>query len=98
MSPCSQLEEPRSIRLLLLRQGEPDSEIEIVLQEHALDELPKFEALSYSWASEDGDCQCSSIVGVSGANIAITKNCEAALRRLRNRDSDRVLWIDAICP
>jgi hypothetical protein len=27
----------------------------------------------------------------------VTANCEAALRKLRNRDSERILWIDAIC-
>jgi hypothetical protein len=27
----------------------------------------------------------------------VTKNCEAALRRLRDKDGERILWIDAIC-
>jgi len=27
----------------------------------------------------------------------VTANCEAALRRLRNANSKRILWVDAIC-
>ncbi|KAH7078783.1 heterokaryon incompatibility protein-domain-containing protein [Paraphoma chrysanthemicola] len=59
---------------------------------------PVYEALSYTWATEDGDSSLSESIRdrVSGTNIAITKNCEAALRYLRLKGSNRVLWVDAI--
>ncbi|KAH7073309.1 heterokaryon incompatibility protein-domain-containing protein [Paraphoma chrysanthemicola] len=59
---------------------------------------PVYEALSYTWATEDGDSSLSESIRdrVSGTDIAITKNCEAALRYLRLKGSNRVFWIDAI--
>lgn len=32
-----------------------------------------------------------------GNCLSVTKNCEYALRTLRQKDQERVLWIDAIC-
>jgi hypothetical protein len=60
------------------------------------DETP-YEALSYTWATENGDSVRSSQLKCHGQSIWVTKNCEAALRRLRHSDSERILWVDAIC-
>jgi hypothetical protein len=91
----------KSIRLLTLHPCRENSDdIHITLSEVQLSEpIPdtvKYEALSYCWATEDGDDWRSQVVYCDGAQVLITKNCEAALRRLRGHD-DRMLWIDAIC-
>jgi Heterokaryon incompatibility protein (HET) len=55
--------------------------------------LHLYEALSYTWGSED--TPKSAIVNDNV--FAITANLESALLRLRNHTLDRVMWIDAIC-
>jgi hypothetical protein len=86
-----------SIRLLVLHSGEKSSPIRISLREVGSTDESEYEALSYTWATEDGDATLSSVISCNGAHIGITKNCENALRRIRNRDSHRVLWVDTIC-
>ncbi|KAM0351775.1 hypothetical protein ACHAPU_002287 [Fusarium lateritium] len=56
-----------------------------------------YEALSYTWATDDGDSSLSSSIDCEGGTIKVSKNCEKALRKLRRQDTARVLWIDAIC-
>lgn len=57
--------------------------------------LAEYEALSYTWG-DPKDRRAIRLNGHSQA-ISITANCEAALRRLRYLDRERVVWIDAIC-
>lgn len=59
----------------------------------------EYEALSYTWADETGDSERMSefLCDEDGSIIRITKNCEAAIRRVRYPDKDRWVWIDAIC-
>jgi hypothetical protein len=57
---------------------------------------PSFEALSYAWGSVHDTVE----IQVGKANdsvLAVTKNLESALQRLRSPDRPRVFWIDAIC-
>ncbi|KAF8858835.1 hypothetical protein BDZ45DRAFT_689829 [Acephala macrosclerotiorum] len=70
------LKHPDSIRLLLLAPGEMESPIQIFLAEFRLQENPPYEALSYTWATEDGDCSLSSQIRCGDARLWITKNCE----------------------
>lgn len=91
------LEHCNSIRLLTLHAGETLSPISISLHHVRLHDEAQYEALSYTWATEDDDASLSSVVKCDGVDIGITKNCESALGNLRSRDSDRVLWVDAIC-
>ncbi|XXG93998.1 hypothetical protein Hte_000249 [Hypoxylon texense] len=51
-----------------------------------------YETISYVW----GDPSNTSLIEVDGENIAITKNLEAALRRIRLPET-RTLWVDQIC-
>ncbi|KAI4865532.1 heterokaryon incompatibility protein-domain-containing protein [Hypoxylon rubiginosum] len=51
-----------------------------------------YETVSYVW----GDPSNTSLIEVDGKNVAITKNLEAALRRIRLLET-RTLWIDQIC-
>lgn len=86
-----------SIRLLtLLPSQDPYSDIEIKLSITPLDEAPDYEALSYTWATSDGDTSISSSVICEGARIMVTRNCVDFLRLLRRQGHERVLWMDAI--
>lgn len=93
----SSLRTANSIRLLSLFPAEGASSIHISLAEVRLREANPYEALSYAWATEQGDCERSSQIRCDSGYIWVTKNCEAALRRLRKRDIERLLWVDAIC-
>jgi len=93
------LSDHQSIRLWTLHQGSGDSQIEcslgIVSQKD--NSVPAYEAISYTWATEDGNQSRSQCLLVDGLVMYITCNCEAALRRFRLEDCSRVLWIDAVC-
>jgi hypothetical protein len=60
---------------------------------------PSYDALSYTWADETGDTDRSRTIQCVkySSTIHITKNCEAAIRRLRLSDKKRRIWIDAVC-
>jgi len=91
------LHHPDSIRLLAIYPGEFASPIQISLVEVRSRENPQYEALSYTWATEDGDCSRSSQIRCDdGKILLVTKNCELALRYLRKQDLPRTLWVDAI--
>src|ERR1700759_2110753 len=51
-----------------------------------------YDTLSYAWGYINGDC---SFV-CEGQEILVTKNCESAMRELRQTKPIRI-WIDAIC-
>ncbi|KAG8416094.1 hypothetical protein J3459_013795 [Metarhizium acridum] len=63
---------------------------------------PKYEALSYTWASELGSVKANVSSGSMSARqlfdeIELGGNLASALKHLRFKDKSRVLWIDAIC-
>lgn len=93
----SPLQHPDSIRLLTLHPGKGTSPIHISLSDFRLQQAPSYEALSYSWVTESGDCERSSQIHCGSTSIWVTTNCVAALKRLRKIDSERTLWVDAIC-
>jgi hypothetical protein len=64
-----------------------------------LERGPLYDALSYTWADESGDSDRSEIFHCvkDDSKLSITKNCDAALRRLRLSDKERRLWVDAVC-
>jgi hypothetical protein len=82
---------------MTLHPGDESSSIRISLDEVCLGTEPRYEALSYTWATKDGDDRRSSCIECEGGELLVTKNCEAALRRLRENDGERILWIDAVC-
>ncbi|KAE9364240.1 HET-domain-containing protein [Stipitochalara longipes BDJ] len=91
------LQHADSIRLLTLHPGEFASPIQVSLNEVRSQDDHMYQALSYTWATEDGDCKRSRQIKCHDMRIWVTRNCELALRYLRKEDSDRVLWVDAIC-
>ncbi|KAK6851527.1 HET domain protein [Apiospora arundinis] len=96
MSPYEQpLDPSRSETRLLTLLPSPnfDAEIQCLLDVVSLDETTDFEALSYVW----GDPSIREPISVGGENVLVTTNLIAALRRLRQPESRRVLWVDAVC-
>ncbi|KAN0102765.1 HET domain containing protein [Hyaloscypha variabilis] len=89
------LENECHIRLLRLAPGDELAAIKISILHADLDQQPTYEALSYTW----GDSKDATLISCDedGATLAVTRNCSAALRRLRSQASERILWIDAIC-
>ncbi|KAI1272199.1 HET-domain-containing protein [Xylaria sp. FL0933] len=59
----------------------------------------QYSAMSYTWADESGNADRSGAITLEkdNATIKVTKNCEAALRRLRHPQLRRDVWIDANC-
>ncbi|KAK1528047.1 hypothetical protein CPAR01_12605 [Colletotrichum paranaense] len=89
----------RKTRLLDLIGGSYHDPIRIELHIADLAVKPEYEALSYTWADENGDSsKCErAYIGERWDILPITKNCSNALRRLRYQNRPRRLWVDAIC-
>ena len=85
------------IRPIVLYAGEPLDNLVCDIIVVSLADRPAYEAVSYTWANTKGDASLTSVISCRGKGIAITKNCEAALQRLRLQNRSRRLWIDAIC-
>jgi hypothetical protein len=84
-----------SFRLVRLIQGE-ESEIKCDLFHAAIydaEDAIEYEALSYTWGSNDKP----HYIEVNGRTLDVTKSLLEALQHLRQKNEDRILWIDAIC-
>jgi hypothetical protein len=59
----------------------------------------EYSALSYTWATEDGAAERSDLIhcGPRQLDLAISRNCATALRRLRQQGFKRTIWVDMIC-
>lgn len=80
-------------RLLHLKGG-TGRYIECELVHALLDnEKCQYEAVSYTW----GEPQMQDTISFDGQQLPITLHLSQLLRDLRLPDSDRILWIDAIC-
>lgn len=55
-----------------------------------------YETLSYTWGEPEERKKHDQIT-LGGVAFGVTKNLAQALRQLRRRDSNRCLWVDAIC-
>lgn len=56
---------------------------------------PMYEALSYVWGAMEADASYS--LDIDGTITEITPNLYHALQALRQKESPRVLWVDAVC-
>jgi hypothetical protein len=92
-----QVDNGLEIRLVFLGPGDRGDPLRCVIRHVNLQDCPHYAAVSYTWATEDGDDAKSGRVYCDDAVIPITANCEAALRRLRSSSTVRVLWVDSIC-
>jgi hypothetical protein len=86
------------IRLLVVLPGEPSDQLRCDIIHVNLEDGPDYEAVSYTWASDDGDATLSQTIYCDvDKYISVTINCDKALRQLRRRGLKRRLWIDAVC-
>ncbi|TVY51984.1 Heterokaryon incompatibility protein 6,OR allele [Lachnellula cervina] len=103
-SPASLLRPPRyeyqplpsqrHIRLLELQKSPSDSLISYRLVSYLLDDLPQYQALSYTW----GDGKPASTIFLDGMWFGITTNVQDFLSRLKSPSfGPTYIWIDAIC-
>lgn len=83
-----------AFRLLRLSKGD-SFDIECELFQAYLDDesIITYDALSYAW----GSTKQYDIITVNGRRLGATRNLYLALQKLRLRDEDRILWVDAIC-
>jgi hypothetical protein len=82
----------------VLLPGEQADPIRCEIIHVNLDDDPEYEAVSYMWATADGDASfCRNIHCGNNKFISVTMNCEAVLRQLRSSGLQRRVWIDAIC-
>jgi hypothetical protein len=89
------LPDSNSFRLLTIHRDESNAPLTLSLTPvHFSDKLPVYEALSYVWGMEPG-CKAAMCNGHFLENI--TTNLHEALERLRTREEDRIVWIDALC-
>lgn len=102
------LERLGDIRVLTIRRGNFDDEIECVLKACRLNDPktpnnlnpPSYEALSYHWGVGDADHIIKIYTGEYPGwprNFRVRRNLHSALKHLRFSDRSRTLWIDAIC-
>ena len=90
----SPLANPESeIRLVILQPGKKSDSVHCDLITVPSISAKSFEALSYCW----GTTRVTNTIFVCGKSLQISPNLEQALRHLRKRNSQRSLWIDAIC-
>lgn len=89
----------REIRLRVLEPGPFGSPINCRVIHTVLGSWnqPGYEALSYTWADRSGDYSYSHMVQCGDQRIPVTKNGEAALRRVRLERETRMIWIDQLC-
>jgi len=102
-----------TIRLIRLKKGPVTATISCELFETSLGEDRGFpyEALSYTWGGSepgqsfldhDGEARCAQIekpvtIVVNHFNFYVAPNLYSALCHLRDVETDRILWVDAIC-
>lgn len=93
--PYKPLDEARNeIRLLRLHPSrDPASSVICDLVHVSLNQAPPYEALSYTW----GRPIFSERITLGGHDFIATENLKEALLALRQADTPRDLWVDAVC-
>ena len=91
----TELSSNTQIRILTLHPGDDRDSLRGTLSERKNEE---YEALSWTWGSEDEDSFIDLFADHSpGGRMLIKPNLECALKHLRRQHEKRVLWVDAIC-
>ncbi|OQO12812.1 hypothetical protein B0A48_02276 [Cryoendolithus antarcticus] len=81
------------IRLLALSPGDEHDQLQGSFKVVSLERPPPYRAISYAW----GDAVLSRKVIVDERQLNITLSLEGALRRLRSKNDEVILWADAVC-
>ncbi|KAH8649272.1 heterokaryon incompatibility protein-domain-containing protein [Xylariales sp. PMI_506] len=93
------LTKSNQIRLLALAKGDFEDPIHGMFAYASLGGDVHFKALSYTWTDTSGDNSRREhlFLGPHWDIFMVTANCLGALRRLRRRDEEVLVWVDAIC-
>lgn len=95
------LQDRTQVRLFCLYPGKYHDEITGCMYTVSIEELrcTHYEAISYVWGDPHNTVGiCVESTGDSSIGIlSITKNLEAALKMVRRRTLERVIWADGIC-
>lgn len=90
-----------SIRLLRLKPGTDGDPIHVDLETIHINQipLPLYDALSYTSVKDltDSTEPCPVFIGSYWDVAFVPTTCGKALRRLRRRKGDRLLWVDSLC-
>ena len=90
--------EQRDIRLLVLEAAQESTDpLKAELRPASLDDNPEYDALSYVWGGPEKPSRLEISFESSHTEVAITKNLQLALERLRRADNSLTIWVDAIC-
>lgn len=83
------------IRLLVINSGTGEDVLSgsMIMGDLYARELPSFEAISYTWGSNEKD---ESIL-IDGRSLLITKSLKEAFLQTRLPGTPRILWADSIC-
>lgn len=82
-------------RVLALHAGTAEDPVSVELRHERLDETStlQYETVSYHW----GDTTETATIEVNKQHVSVHANAASALRRIRTADSDRMIWLDAVC-
>ena len=81
-------------RLVTVLPGHASEALQCSLDVYALTDHPQYEALSYAWGSTES---LDADVSINESRLHITNELHKALLALRDAETSRTLWIDAIC-
>ncbi|ENI03928.1 hypothetical protein COCC4DRAFT_116764, partial [Bipolaris maydis ATCC 48331] len=86
---------PREIRLITISAGRFNDPLVCTLSHKDLDshQIPEYETISYCW----GNAAQRNIIVLNNLPISVPSSSAAALRHVRLCQSDRTVWLDAIC-
>jgi len=89
-------DEHRDVRIVCIEPGEWQDELRCRIMHKQIKPSVSvyYEALSYAWE----DPELTEVIdrGYAQGKLRTTKSCASAIRRLRYRDRERYLWIDAL--
>ena len=80
------------IRVLSLEAGKPSYPIRCQVHHVKLSQVPNYEALSYMWGPH-----VLKTISLGGQSFPVRENLWQASFHLRLDNSNRILWLDAIC-
>jgi hypothetical protein len=89
----TELQTPRSIRLVSIDHDQTQSPVSCTLIETPLDKPISYLALSYAW----GDPTATGQILCNNQPLQVTESLIAAMRQLRQRYPSVLFWIDALC-
>ncbi|CAM1507896.1 Fc.00g047440.m01.CDS01 [Cosmosporella sp. VM-42] len=90
--------EQHDIRLLVLEAAQESTDpLKARLMPASLDDNPEYNALSYVWGGPEKPSRLEISFKNSHTEVAITKNLQLALERLRPVNNSLTIWIDAVC-